>query len=321
MAIPDEVVSLLRTPSERKIFSIIYRTSVDGVSEVSTEEMCSETGYSGETLRRAFREFERRGILHVERTRKSYSHIYSNRWSNNRYHIKLGYADVGSSVVGSSCDTGDSTVVPVGKLVGNEHTSYVHMPQAAKTEVQEMARWKNDDEDDVGGFGLFEEEVQQKVASTAKPINKRDTSTRGRRPEAEWTVYDIASEFSHLLSRKFPYIPGLVNVRNISGALRGWRNQYGTTATVEMEMMRKFFADERNWLGADKEPEKIHLRYLRMFKTHMQEINASFDIYDSVESSDLTTGDDYLYSSDGRRFDNTLIGRKALARYEDSLGE
>jgi hypothetical protein len=195
------------------------------------------------------------------------------------------------------------------------------MPQAAKTEVQEMARWKNDDEDDVGGFGLFEEEVQQKVASTAKPINKRDTSTRGRRPEAEWTVYDIASEFSHLLSRKFPYIPGLVNVRNISGALRGWRNQYGTTATVEMEMMRKFFADERNWLGADKEPEKIHLRYLRMFKTHMQEINASFDIYDSVESSDLTTGDDYLYSSDGRRFDNTLIGRKALARYEDSLGE
>lgn len=314
---PEEVTKLLRTPSERKIYSIIQRTSVDGVSEVTTAEMCSETGFSGETLRRAFRAFEERGILSVERTKKSYSHIYSNRWSNNRYHL-----NVGSSVVGSSYDQGSSnsyTVETVGKLVGKEDTSYLLMPQAAETEVVELARWKNNDDDEVGGFGLFEEEVQEKVASKMPAPSKRDPRTRGRRPEAEWTVYDVASEFSYQLSRKFPYTPGLVNVKNISGALRAWRNQYGTNATIEMEMLRKFFADERNYLTADKEPEKIHLVYLRMFKTNMRDVNESFDVYDAVETSDLTVDEDYLYSSDGRRFDNTLIGRKALARHEESL--
>lgn len=315
--IPEEASKLLRTPSERKILNIIYKTSVGGVSEVTTAEMCSQTGFSAETLRRAFRAFERLGILEVERTQKSYSHVYSNRWSNNRYHLKLWSSDVGSSVVGSSYDQGSSNSYPVGKLVGKEDTSYLLMPQAAETEAMEMARWTEDDE--VGGFGLFESEVEEKVAAKAKPASKRDPKTRGRRPEAEWTVYDVASEFSYLLGRKFPYIPGLVNVKNISGALRAWRNQYGTNATIEMELMRKFFADERNYLTADKAPEKIHLAYLRMFKTDMRDVNESFDVHDSVATDDLTAEDDYLYSSDGRRFDNTLIGRKALARHEESL--
>jgi len=193
------------------------------------------------------------------------------------------------------------------------------MPQAAETEAGTMARWKNDDEDDVGGFGLFDEEVQEKVAAKVPAASKRDPRTRGRRPESEWTVYDVASEFSFQIGRKFPYIPGLVNVKNISGALRAWRNQYGTNPTIEMELLRQFFADERNYAAADRAPEKIHLAYLRMFKTNMREVNATFDVYDAVETSDLTQDEDYLYSSDGRRFDNTLIGRKALARHEEEL--
>ena len=148
--IPEEVKTLLRTPSERKILNIIYRTSVDGVSEVTTAEMCSETGFSAETLRRAFRAFEARGIIEVERTKKSYSHVYSNRWSNNRYHLKLWSSDVGSSRVGSSYDYGDSNSYTVGKIVGKEDTSYLLMPQAAKSEGVEMARWKNEDEGERG---------------------------------------------------------------------------------------------------------------------------------------------------------------------------
>lgn len=313
MNIPEEIFSLPLKHSELKTFVAIYRTCVDGVSDISTEELSSQTGYSTETLRRAFRALESLGVLVTERTTKSYSHIYSNRYSNNRYHIKLG-----SSVVGSSCDTGDSNYYTVGKTVGKEDTSYLLMPQAAETEAQEMARWKNDDDDEVGGFGLFEDEVQEKVAAKVKPADKRDPRTRGRRPESDWTVYDVASEFSFLLSKKFPYSPGLVNVRAISGALRQWRNSHGITPTVEMEIMRAFFADDRNYLGADKNPEQVHKWYLRMFKTHMSDTLLDFGISNDADP-DSTTTDEFVYASDGKRFDNSNFGRRERDRYEATL--
>jgi hypothetical protein len=32
-------------------------------------------------------------------------------------------------------------------------------------------------------------------------------------------------------------------------------------------------------------------------------------------------GDDFLYASDGRAFDNTIVGRKYLERYEGKLNQ
>jgi hypothetical protein len=312
VSIPEEIFSLPLKHSELKTFVAIYRTSVDGISDISTEELKSQTGYSTETLRRAFRALEALEVIVTERTKKSYSHVYSNRYSNNRYHIKLW-----SSVVGSSSDTGSSNYNTVVKTVGKEDTAYLLMPQAAELEVVKMVRWKNDDDDEVGGFGLFEEEQQEKVASKVKPADKRDPKTRGRRPVEDWTVYDVASEFSFRLGRKFPYSPGLVNVRAISGALRQWRNSHGITPTVEMEIMNSFFSDDRNYLGADKNPEQVHKWYLRMFKTQMSDTLLDFGISD--DNPDSTKPAEFVYASDGKRFDNSNFGRRERDRYETSL--
>ncbi len=313
MSIPEEIFSLPLRHSELKTFVAIYRTSVDGVSDISTEELKSQTGYSTETLRRAFRALESHGVIVTERTKKSYSHVYSNRYSNNRYHVKLW-----SSVVGSSSDTGSSNYNTVGKTVGKEDTAYLLMPQAAETEAGAMVGWKNEDDDSVGGFGLFEEEVEEKVASKVKPPSKRDPRTRGRRPIEDWTVYDVASEFSFRLGRKFPYSPGLVNVQAISGALRQWRNAHGITPTVEVEIMNSFFADDRNYLGADKNPEQVHKWYLRMFKTEMADTLINFGIHADADP-DSTKPEEFVYASDGKRFDNSNFGRRERDRYESSL--
>jgi hypothetical protein len=311
--IPEEIFSLPLKHSELKTLVAIYRTCVGGVSDISTEELKSQTGYSTETLRRAFRALESLGVLVTERTKKSYSHVYSNRYSNNRYHVKLW-----SSVVGSSSDTGSSNYHTVGKTVVKEDTSYLLMPQAAESEVQKMTRWKNEDDDEVGGFGLFEEEVQEKVASKVKPPSKRDPRTRGRRPVEDWTVYDVASEFSYRLGRKFPYSPGLVNVQAISGALRQWRNAHGITPTVEVEIMNAFFSDDRNYIGADKNPEQVHKWYLRMFKTQMADTLIDFGITADGDD-DSTKSEEFVYASDGKRFDNSNFGRRERDRYEATL--
>lgn len=298
MTLPESISALPLSRSELKTINAIYVSSVGGVSDVSTEQLSSSTGYSTETLRRAFRSLEAHGVLRVERTKKNYSPKLTGRFANNRYHILVGSSDVGSSY-----DQGGSNSYTV---VNKKDTSYL-----SNVKGEEVRSY--DEGDDIGGFGLFEEEVKKPVSK----INKRDPKTRGRRPEEEWTVYDVASEFSYQLGRKFPYTPGLVNVAAISGALRKYRSQYGTTAVIEMEILRRFFSDERNYRNADQSPEKVHSWYLRMMKTHMGEVLQDFDM--PVEDEVAGEEDEFLYAFDGKRFDKSFAGRKALEAYEGKL--
>lgn len=300
MTLPEAITKLPLTRSESKTIEAIYRSSVDGISDISTEQLGQETGYTMETLRRAFRKLESLGVLRTERTKKNYSPKLTGRFANNRY-----YVNVGSSDVGSSYDQGDSNSYTV---VNRKSTTY-----SFNVKGEEVRSY--DDGDNIGGFGLFEEEIAKPVVK----INKRDPKTRGKRPEHEWTVYDVSSEFSYQLGRKFPYTPGLVNVAAISGALRKYRTEYGTTAVVEMEILRKFFSDERNYRNADQSPEKVHSWYLRMMKTHMSEVLNNFDMPEDDEVS--TDVDEFLYAVDGKRFDNSFAGRKALEAYEIKVKE
>ena len=175
-------------------------------------------------------------------------------------------------------------------------------------------------DDNIGGIGLFEDELPA-VQKSALSTNKRDPKTRKRRPQSEWTVWDVATEFSFQLGKRFPHLPGLINVREVAGALRGYRSKYGTTAVIENELMRMFFADEHNLKNASEESSTIHRKYLNMFKTHMNRAyeNLGFDTpkIDTVE--DVRTSVEYIYATDGTEFVNSLIGRKQLAQYEAGL--
>jgi hypothetical protein len=173
-------------------------------------------------------------------------------------------------------------------------------------------------DDEIGGVGLFEDEALRKQPQAK--IDKRDIRTRWKRPEDEWTPGDVAAEFSYRLSMHYPMTPALVNTKDIRGALSRWRKQYGITPQIEMEIMRMFFEDERNFRDADKKASQVHTWYLHMFKTNMRN---AFDRLGIEYEKDTPTQEvtDVLYASDGRTFENNIAGRSALKNYEERISK
>jgi len=164
-------------------------------------------------------------------------------------------------------------------------------------------------DDSIGGIGKLDSEQPRSTPS------KKDTSTRGKRPQAEWTVRDVAAEFSFLVGRKFPWLPGTVSVNNLSGGLQQMRTRFQTTALIELEILKMFMVDERNFKDVGDEAPHLYKTYLGMFRTHMNKARENLGLVNPTEE----VGDKFVYASDGREFDNTIVGRKALERYERKL--
>jgi hypothetical protein len=350
MNLPSEFFATPLSAVEFKTaVSLYHLASPEGRVEATTDELSILTGYSSESLRRALRGLEKAGILATTRTKRNLG-----KWSRNIYQLVLpshnpvdsepepSHKPVGWSESPSHKAVGSTggQVVPVGtgKLTTSSqvsrevNTTYLHAHTEGVSEMKEVVlsseKWRprgedTSGDDDLGGFGLLDE--PQKVSG--KPVNKRDAKTRGRRPEHEWSAYDVAAEFSYRMGRKFPYTPGLINIQALTGALRKYRNQYGITAPVELELMRMFFADAHNLYNIEKDPAKVHGRYLNMFKSHLQKAYKNLGMDTDPVGDTPEEGISYvdetlpLYASDGQEFENTLAGRAALARYEQKLIE
>jgi hypothetical protein len=192
------------------------------------------------------------------------------------------------------------------KLISNENI------KIQKVDGETMNKsWKEEQQQDeqVGGIGKFADESPRSTPS------KKDTKTRGKRPVAEWTTRDVAAEFSFLVGRKFPWLPGTVNVNHLAGALAKMRKQYQTTALVEMEILKMFMVDEKNFKDVGDEAPHLYKRYLAMFRTHMNKARENQGLTNPVDDE----GEQFVYASDGRAFDNTIVGRKYLERYEGKI--
>jgi hypothetical protein len=174
-----------------------------------------------------------------------------------------------------------------------------------------------DDGNDLAGFGL----VEPKDAPQQK-LSKRDPKTRGKRPEHEWTPMDVAAEFSFRVGRKYPLLPGTVNVRALSGALSKFRKQYGTTALIELEVLRLFMTDERNFKQIGDEAPNLYKLYLASFGKKMNQARENLGLRRvSAEVSTETEKSQNIFSTDGRVFPNSLAGRELLRRHEESLSK
>ena len=183
-----------------------------------------------------------------------------------------------------------------------------------------VMRRSEDDGDDLAGFGLLEPKDKPQPK-----ISKTDPRTRGKRPEHEWTAMDVAAEFSFKVGRKFPLLPGTVNVRQLSGALAKFRSQYQTTPIIELELLRLFMADDRNFKDVGDEAPFLYNRFLASFRTHMNQARQNLGLkrIESVEFDEkvkpVSVG--VLTASDGRTFKDTLVGRTQLERHENRLKE
>lgn len=182
-----------------------------------------------------------------------------------------------------------------------------------------MNKWQDDD--NVGAFGLFDSEFAEKNAGPV--VSKRDPKTRSKRPQAEWTAADVASEFSSRVYKVIPGVPNLVNTDKVRGALSRIRKQFDSNALIELELVKMFFEDP--WLvreGSEK-PQFITGRFLKMFTSHYDQALRNLGLPERQGPSEADTAydgvSDFVYASDGRRFDNSMPGRLALAKYQERV--
>jgi hypothetical protein len=131
---------------------------------------------------------------------------------------------------------------------------------------------------------------------------------------------DVAAEFSYRVGKRYPLLPGTVNVRQLSGALSKFRKQYQTTALVELELLKLFMADERNFQNIGDEAPHLYKLYLASFGKKMNQARENLGLNKVNAKVDTSVKVSTLTASDGKVFQNSLSGRAQLERYEKRLG-
>ena len=307
MQIPDEVLDKGLTPREFFLLAILFR-NVDRWGEVNLtqEELTELTGSSRTTLWRDMTALEDHGLVDVSRTKRNYGKLYKNRYKLLCLSRETSTA---SEVVLTTTKLSTTSTT----LTKEKNTTYSLWGSAPKEEKEMVNNWQDDD--DIGGFGLLDGEVP--AAQRAKPVSKRDPKTRHQRPQHEWTPNDVASEFAAQLYGKIRGIPGLLNINKLAPILGKYRKDRGTTALFELQVIDMLMNDDTRLHEVKKDPANAWKIFLRMLATHGKQAQENLGQTDAELDEPVT--EQYIYSSDGRKFDNSMPGRAALERWEEKL--
>lgn len=309
--------------AEYRLLDTLCLLSVKNVVKVSMAELARYTQSSEESIRRALRGLESKELIATTRTKRNLGKLSYNEYRMiSPSHKNVGLTSPPHNLpshknVGSTADISNIDILKV-----NKTTSYL-VPSGTKEEEKRKSfilvnKWMDDEP--VGGFGLFDDEIAAKTAGP-KP-SKRNPKTRHQRPKEEWTSADVASEFSSRVYQAIPGVPNLVNTEKVRGALAKMRKQFDSNALIELEIMKIFFEDP--WLKSNGQdnPHFIAGRFLKMFTQHYDQAlrNLGLPPRETPTDQDVTVDvAEFVYASDGRRFDNSMPGRAALDRYEDKL--
>ena len=322
MYIPSEAYSAKITDFQFRLFAILCRSAAPGgLVETTVAQLCIETGKaSDKTIRSALQGLEASGLIETSQTKRANGYL-----GRKKITVK-NYQQEGQELVENYRTSHDyvtnshPSYIATRPLVPNSHSSKAsYKLKESETEgfTKEirvpMRRWE-DDGDSLAGFGL----VEPKDAPQPK-IRKSDPKTRGKRPEHEWTAMDVAAEFSYQVGRKYPLLPGTVSVKSLSGAMRKFRSQYGTTPLIELELLRLFMQDERNFKDIGDEAPHLYKKYLASFGTKMNQARENLGLNKVTAKVETTPASGTLISSDGRVFQNSLSGRAQLERHEKRL--
>ena len=324
MRIPLEAFSGILTDYQFRLLVTMYQLSGSkGRFKTSVAELCRQTNKNSDrTVRTALKALESHGFIIrtpgkrangfkgmdtyevVENYRTEKKDVKNYRTENYRtsHDYKSPSSMTNKSLVPNSLDSN--------KLKDSESKGIL------MKEIRVPMREYQDDGDNLAGFGL----VEPKDAPQPK-LRKSDPKTRGRRPEHEWTPMDVAAEFSYRVGRKYPLLPGTVSVKQLSGALAKFRKQYDTNALIELELLRLFMADERNFQNIGDEAPMLYKMFLSSFGKKMNQARENLGLNKINAPINTAVKMETLQASDGRTFQNSLSGRAQLARYEQRLKE
>ena len=319
MRIPAEAYNADLTDYQfRLLATICHLQGSGGRFKTSVAELGRQTGKTSDrTVRTALKALEEAGFLSRTQSKRAngfkgmdWYEVVENYRTEDKNYRTVNYRT--SHGYKSRSQIVDKPLVP------NSQDSYKLKDIEEKDFLKEikvpMRKWEDDGED-LAGFGLVEpKDVPQ------PRIRKSDPKTRGKRPEHEWTPMDVAAEFSFQVGRKYPLLPGTVSVKSLSGALSKFRNQYNTTALIELELLRLFMADERNFEQIGDEAPFLYKKYLASFGKKMNQARENLGLTKVNAPVETSVKIGTLTASDGRVFQNSLSGRAQLERHEKRLG-
>jgi len=320
--LPPEAFTADITDFQFRLFAILCRLAVpSGLVEATTAQLCVESGKaSDKTVRSALQGLERAGLIVTKETKRA------NGYRGKKKILVKNYRHVDNQTVKNYRTSHDymtnshPSYLATRPLVPNSHSSKASYKlkesetEGFTKEIKVPMRNYTDDGEDLVGFGL----VEPKDAPQPK-IKKSDPKTRGKRPEHEWTAMDVAAEFSYQVGKKYPLLPGTVSVKQLSGALRKFRTQYGTTPLIELELLRLFMQDEKNFKDIGDEAPHLYKKYLASFGTKMNQARENLGLNKITAKIETTPASGTLIASDGRTFQNSLSGRAQLERHEKRL--
>jgi len=317
--IPAEAYSANLTDYQfRLLATICHLQGSGGRFKTSVAELGTQTGKTSDrTVRTALKALEEAGFLTRSQSRRA-NGFTGMDWYEVVENYRTGAENYRTENYRTSHDYRSRSQIVDKPLVPNSQDSYKLKDIEEKDFLKEikvpMRKWEDDGED-LAGFGL----VEPKEAAQPR-IRKSDPKTRGKRPEHEWTPMDVAAEFSYQVGRLYPLLPGTVNVKSLSGALAKFRGQYNTTALIELELLRLFIADERNFEQIGDEAPFLYKKYLASFGKKMNQARANLGLTKVNAPVETSIKIGTLTASDGRVFQNSLSGRAQLERYEKRLG-
>jgi len=315
--IPEGAYSADITDYQFRLLAFMCLNSgADGRLQASVAELGSQTGKSSDrTVRDAIKALQAKGFLTVVNTKRANGYKGKNVYQltvDYPSELTVDYPSSPDKVINSS----DSNITDI-QLVPSSNTTNSNKLKYSESKIRReiLIPMKGyDDGEDLAGFGL----VEDRDAPQPK-IRKNDPRTRGKRPEHEWTAMDVAAEFSYRVGKKFPLLPGTVNVKQLSGALAKFRTQYQTTPLLELELLRLFMADERNFTDVGDEAPYLYKRFLASFRTKMNQARQNLGLpriaskeFDETPKASASV----LTASDGRTFQNTMSGRAQMQRHE-----
>lgn len=322
MYIPLEAYSAKITDFQFRLFAILCRfAGPGGLVETTVAQLCVETGKaSDKTVRSALKGLEGVGLIATQTSKRA------NGYQGKKKILVKNYQHVDEKLVKNYRTSHDyvtnshPSYLATRPLVPNSHSSKASYKlkesetEGFTKEIKVPMRNYADDSEDLVGFGL----IEPKDAPQPK-VRKSDPKTRGKRPEHEWTAMDVAAEFSYQVGKKYPLLPGTVSVKSLSGALRKFRSQYGTTPLIELELLRLFMQDERNFKDIGDEAPHLYKKYLASFGTKMNQARENLGLNKVTARIETTPASGTLIASDGRVFQNSLSGRAQLERHEKRL--
>jgi len=309
----------------RLLATLCHLAGSEGRVEASAEALGIASGRVTEkTVRRGLAALEKAGFVRRTKTKRANGYRGKDIVDILGPQVTSGPVeaqDIWASNVRTSHDYRSRSIIVNKPLVPNDQDSN-QLKDIRNTEgvsMKEikvpMRKWE-DDGDSLAGFGL----VEPRDAESPK-IRKSDPRTRGKRPEHEWTAMDVAAEFSYRVGKRYPLLPGTVNVRQLSGALSKFRKQYQTTALIELELLRLFMTDENNFRNIGDEAPFLYKLYLASFGKKMNQARENLGLGKVNAPAETVVKMGTLVASDGRVFQNSLSGRAQLERYERQLKE